>query len=140
MRIGLLFRTSLVAAAALLILPVSRAAAQGAGGGGQGGQAARQQELIDRVTKDLTLDEKKAEKVSEILKGEVTKRTTLMQELRASGGDPQSMRAKIGELAQETEKELAAVLTKEQVDKYKEIRAAWQAEGRGQGRRPNPGR
>lgn len=139
MRTGLLFRTSLVAAVALLVLPVSRVMAQGPGGGGQGG-AARQQELIDRVTKDLGLDAKQAEKVSSILKAETEKRNTMLQEMRAGGGDPQAMRAKMGELTEGTEKELSAVLNKEQVAKYKEIRAAWQAEGRGQGRRPNPGR
>ncbi len=139
MRPGLFLRTSLLAAAALFALPVAHAVAQGTGGGGPGG-AARQQELIDRVTKELSLDAKQAEKVTSILKAETEKRNTLFQEMRSGGGDPQAMRAKMGELTEETEKELSAVLTKEQVAKYKEIRTAWQAEGRGQGRRPNPSR
>lgn len=133
-------RMAAMAVALVALGSVAPLAAQGGGPGG-GGQmgAARQQELVDSVTTGLNLEGDMAKKVSDLILGELPKRQEAMQAMMSGGGgmDRAAMTAKTTEIAEATEKELAKMLSADQMTKYKEIRTAWQA--RAPQRRPNPG-
>ena len=92
--------------------------------------SARQQVFADSAVKHLGLDEETGKKVHAVIMGEAEKRQAAMQ---GAAGDRQAMMARMQELAAETEKELASLLSEAQLGQYRELRAAMLRMG---GRRP----
>jgi hypothetical protein len=87
----------------------------------------------EETIKELGLPKAKADLVRPILQTSLEKRMDLMKNRQ----DRQAMRAKMGDLDQETETKLAEVLSKEEMVKYKKIqeeRAAQRGNRRGDGR------
>jgi predicted nucleic acid-binding Zn-ribbon protein len=73
-----------------------------------------------RLTEALDLDEEQSEAVRLVLEGQMER----MQEMRSSaGGNREGMRAAMMEIREETNAELAEILSEEQMTKYTEMMA-----------------
>ena len=93
-------------------------AQQRAGRGG--GMGMDVDEQMARLTEVLELDEDQATSVRAVLEAQMER----MQELRSSAaGDREAMRAAMMEMREETDAQLAEILTKEQMEKYTEMMA-----------------
>lgn len=96
----------------------SSAEAQQRGPGG--GMGMNLDDQMARLTEVLELDEEQAKAVRVVLEGQMEK----MQEMRSSaGGNREGMRAAMMEIREETNAELAEILTEEQMTKYTEMMA-----------------
>jgi hypothetical protein len=119
-----------VASAVLLIgLVLAAGCATGGGGAGLGGQAGRmarpQGPSVSEIIVRLNLTGAQRSVVREILESEDARRAELTQGT-SSGGRPdpsvfESMRAEVEALREETDAQLSAVLTNEQMGTYREI-------------------
>jgi len=113
--------------AAFVVLLLALAAPTRAGAQGFDPQAMRQRmtDQVDETVKTLALEGEVATKVKEILMARVEKRMELFARMRAAReqgqqGGFQGMRAAMASLDEETGKQLAEVLTEDQL-------AAWKA-------------
>jgi Spy/CpxP family protein refolding chaperone len=88
------------------------------GGPGRGGQP------IERLTQDLGLDAAQAAQVKQILDAQHAKMDAERAQLDASGTRPsrEEMHAKHEQMDAELDQQLSAVLTPEQLAKFKEMR------------------
>lgn len=90
---------------------------------------------IDETVTALALDEARAPKVKEILMTAVNKRFELMAQRGGGAPGGPGMREAMTQINQETEVQLAEVLTADELAKYKKI----EAERRPRGGRPGGG-
>lgn len=87
---------------------------------GGGGMGMNLDEQMAQLTEVLELDEEQAVSVRAVLEAQMER----MQEMRASaGGDREAMRAAMMEAREETNAQLAEILTREQMEKYTELMA-----------------
>ncbi len=127
----------LVAAILCAGLLVSTSFAQGEGrkrGGGGGGQPPRGGQFgggmgmgmtalaKDKgIAADLKLSEDQVKKVEDLDKKMADKRQEMMREMRESGGGFEGMREKMQEMTKTTEKELAGIISADQVKRLKQL-------------------
>jgi periplasmic protein CpxP/Spy len=108
-------------------LSTSPMMAQGGGGGGRGMQTPEQQ--LDALNTALTLTPDQTPKVKAILDDSAKQ----MTDLRASGGDPQTMRPKMMAIRTDQQTKIKALLTDDQKTKYDAMLAAQAARMGGRG-------
>lgn len=85
-------------------------------------------EMLDRA---VTLTAEQKTKAQEIYAKEVEQ----MQALRGNGGDMEANRERIGEIRRETREQIAALLTPEQREKFREMADNAKGEGKGKKRK-----
>jgi hypothetical protein len=103
--------------------------AQGGGGGGRGMTPDQQ---LAALTTQLTLTADQQAKIKPILEASAKQ----MADLRASGGDPSTMRPKMMQIRTDQQTKIKAVLTDAQKPKYDAMLAAQQNRGPGGGGPP----
>ncbi len=84
---------------------------------------ARFEEQNKELAQKLALTEDQMPKFMEIMTASVDKRIDMIAEMRGRRGDRQGFREKMASLDEETIKNLAEVLTEDQMKKYEEIQA-----------------
>jgi hypothetical protein len=85
-----------------------------------GGMGMNLDDQMAQLTEALDLDEEQAEAVRVVLDARMER----MQEIRSSaGGDREAMRAAMMEMREQTNAELAEILTEEQMTTYTELMA-----------------
>jgi len=107
--------TSCAILMAALVLPLE---AQQRGQRGRRGPNLDEQ--IETLTKQLELTEDQSDSVRAVLEKQGQQRRELFQN---SGGDRDAMRAAMADLREETNAELAEILTEDQMAKFKEIQS-----------------
>lgn len=97
--------------------------------------------MLDTLQTELGLSAEQMAKVEKIFAAQAEKRRGMFQEARQDG-DRAAMREAMQAMQVETEKELATVLTDEQMVKYREVAAQTRGgmAGRAGGRGPGAGR
>ena len=110
-------RMWLASAVALLALTAIPAEAQQRERGGPGGNP---EMLLERLTEELALTPEQVEAVRPILAEQATKQRDAFQQHR---GNREEMRSAMMALQRETDERLGAVLTEEQMQKWRELRA-----------------
>ena len=111
-----------------LVLTTAPAAAQQGPGGRRMLDA---DQRLAQLTTQLDLDDAQVEQMRPIVE-EQTKRQQALFE--SYSGDRETMRAEMTKLREETDEQFAEVLTKEQMNKYRELRQQRMRQGRPPGR------
>ncbi len=77
------------------------------------------QNQLDKMKAELSLTDDQAAKIKPIL----SNRQAQMMQLRNAGADPETMKAQRKTIMQDSEKQIAGILTPEQLQKYKIIKS-----------------
>jgi len=88
--------------------------------GQRGGRGPNLDEQIKALSTQLELTEDQAKSVRTVIEKQARQRRELFQ---SSGGDREAMRAAMADLQEETNSQLAEILTEDQMAKYKEIQS-----------------
>lgn len=124
--------SSSAAAAAPARAAAGGAAARGAGQRGAGQRGAGVEEQLASLRTAVGLTDEQAAQVRTILEAQQANRPT-----RGAGGDREAMRAQMQERRARTQAEIEAVLTPEQVERFRTWSAAQRPQGGRRGGPPN---
>lgn len=122
-RDGHMWKRILGVAALTVVMSAARMPVQAQGPGQRGGRGPNLDEQMERLVEQLELTDEQAESVRAVLEMQGERRREVFQG-GSGGGDREAMRAAMAELREETNLQLAEILTEEQMVKFREIQAS----------------
>jgi Spy/CpxP family protein refolding chaperone len=86
-------------------------------------------DMVQKMTTDLNLTQAQADAIKPIIEQSMAKRKALMETLKQQGADKDTIRSQMEPLNQEYNQQLSKILSQDQMDKLKAMRAARQSQG-----------